>query len=172
MNTNAKLTALLVLLAYLLIAALTGCATKRVASPSAPVIGATASTVARAVAATSRAATTAKRIAATAPAPVQKEIATLQKDLTETTDALALASTQIDALAAADSAREGELLATTLALTKTTTKLTRASAAIAQRNLIVLVLIASLGGTILYIFRVPAGRLLAFALRKPLGVLL
>ncbi|NDG73479.1 MAG: hypothetical protein EBY32_19680, partial [Proteobacteria bacterium] len=116
--------------------------------------------------------TTAKRIAATAPAPVQKEIATLQKDLTETTEALTLASTQLDTLAAADSAREAELLATTLALTKSTHKLTRASAAIAHRNLIILVLIASLGGTLLYIFRVPAGRLLAFALRKPLGILL
>lgn len=170
-NANAKLTALLVLLAYLLIAAFTGCATKRVASPSAPVIEATASTVARAAAATTRATSTAKRLAIAAPAPIQKEIATLQKDLAETTDALALASTQIDALAAADSAREGELLATTLALTKTTNKLTRASAAIAHRNVIILVLIASLGGTLLYIFRVPAGRLLAFALRKPLGIL-
>ena len=169
--TNAKLTALLVLLAYLLIAAFTGCATKRaVSTPSAPVLTATASTVARASAATTRATSTAKRLAATAPAPIQKEIATLQKDLAEPTDALALASTQIDALAAADSAREGELLATSLALAKTTNKLTRASAAIAQRNLLVLVLIISLGSTLLYIFRAPAGHLLAFILRKPLGL--
>ena len=168
---NAKIAAFLVLLAYLLLTVLTGCATKRAASPSTPVIVATASTVARAVAATSRATSTANRLAATAPASVQKDIASLEKDLTETSQALTLASAQIDALAAADSARENELLATTLALSKANTKLARASAAIAHRNVIILVLIASLGGTLLYIFRVPAGRLLAFALRKPLGIL-